>query len=530
MPYNKQKKSASVKPRDYDAESGKNRTKSKKPLPPPESSSESELSATESEVESEYEIKTRDVHRQKSKPARSRKVKPQTDSLNAKDGDEPAPEDTSAPGMNFLVALAYRQGSSAVQFDTRSFYVPDCYALFSCAYFICSLLSPNTLVHEVDPAFMSITFYLYTGHLFFYHILRIRDAAGELTREQRRCLRHYENVGPAEAWPIPTPFIGILASLGTVSPPSKYYGKIIPKLPSFTGFTADSALANIHGVTSIMRMPIIPAMQKFLYNFGHSVADFTDDILYPLANPILTPGAAGPPVVPPNTFLGHTSSAAASSLQTLFMSSGWNLPTETSVENANYPYAQKRALINRFQVPDVADNTNITGLESFLGFRDGQSVAWMKKLLSSSSTVCRFIPGSTNLSAIGTNTQEELNSTVHWTTAVARTRKADTWFRGRFNWTYSINGKVNTETSGFLYKAAASSSVNCDFSGNIIPGAIPALTHSAERTGPYFANPAQTVSVPLTLVEIVGQPDPIRNMLSHIDEHLYDNLGGRARS
>jgi hypothetical protein len=532
MPYKPTKQSK--KPRDYDAESGKNRTKGKKktPLPPPpESESEPEASDTEPEVESDYEIEIKDTHRQKSTKARPRKVKAQQDTENATHGDEDeGPSATIAPADDFLVAIAYRQGTSALQHETRSFYVPDCYALFSAAFYMCELLTANSLVHEVDPSFMSLTLYLYVAHLFYFQILRVRDVVGELTREERRCLRHYENIGPAESWPIPTPLIAIIRSLGLVQPPSKYYGKIIPKLPTFAGFTAGHSLANIHAVTSIARVPVIPAMQQFLHNFGSGAADIHDGTLYPLANPQLTPGAAGPPVVPPNTFLGLTDSRRNSHIQTLFFSSGWNRPTETSEPLLNYPYAQKRALIARMRVPTIGETATITGLESFLGFRDGQSKAWMKKLLSSGSTACRFFPGSSNLSAIATTVQEEIPTIINWTTAVARTSRDHEWFRGRNLWTYSFNGKVNTEQSGYLYKVAASASPNANFSANILPIAdVPAVTHSAERDGPYFDNPAGAVSVPLTLIESHAQPDPIRNMLTLMDENLYDNLGGRAR-
>nr|QLC36771.1 capsid protein [Sarcosphaera coronaria partitivirus] len=529
----KSQKSKPSKARNYDDESGMQRTQKKKARapPPPESSSEDEVSASDSEVEEEYDIHVKDVHRAKAPAARPRKTRAQTDTQNKTPGEEPEePVTTVAPAFNFLVALAYRQGTSAVQFDARSFWIPDCYALFSAAFFICDLLTPNSLVHEIDPAFMSITFYLYVGHLFYYQVLRVRDNAGELTREERRCLRHYENVGPAESWPVPTPMIGILSSLAMVHPPSKYYGKVIPKLPALTGFTAAESLVGIHGIAGITRIPIIPAMQQFVHYFGTDIANFTDGILYPLADPTLTAGAAGPPPVLPNVFLGLSNSTANGHIQRLFFNSGWNLPTEVEETSLNYPHALKRALIHRMNVPTIGNTATISGLESFLGFRDGQSNAWMKNLLRSSSTVCRFFPDSTNLSAIPLITQEEIITTTTWSAPAQRAGVDDKWYRGRSNWTYSMNGKVNTESSGSLYKVAASASPNASFTTSIFPVNFNAANHSAELTGPYFANPAGAVSIPLTLAEIVAQPDPVRNMLTFIDEQLYDNLGGRSRS
>lgn len=532
MPSGYRKHSKFTKPRDYDRESGKNRVQDKKKskLPPvDDSSSASELSASESEIESEYDIKIKDVHRQSIHPSRPRRVQAQQDSKNVEHGDEPLKDDnTVAPSANLLVAIAYRQGTSAVQFEQRSFYIPDCSALFAAAYSICDLLTPNSLVHEIDPSFTSITFYLYVAHLFYYHVLRVRDSTGELTREERRCLRHYENVGPAESWPVPTPMIAIIESYGMVSPPSKFYGKIIPALPSFTGLSDNHSLRNFSSVHGVQRVPCVPAMQQFVHNFGNNIADFDADILYPLANPALSPGAAGPPAIQVNAFLGLTDSSPNGEIQTLFFNSGWIQPTEASSELTNYTYELKRSLTARQQIPDIGNTATITGLESYLGFRDGQSKAWMKFLLRSSSTACRFFPGSSNLSAIGTTTQEELITQIDWNTPTPRTARNNHWYQSRDLFTYSFKGKVNTEQSGFLYKIASSASPNAQFNTSVLPSSNQASA-SAERTGPYFVNPTGSTSVPLTLVETNAQPDPIRNLLAFIDEQLYDHLGGRSR-
>ncbi|RKF71418.1 hypothetical protein GcC1_100023 [Golovinomyces cichoracearum] len=242
MPVKQCKLSRRSKARDYDSEPGMHRlsrkTKKSKPLPDP--FSESEVTASESDIESEYEIEIAEVHRQKILPSRSRKFKAQQDIKNMKSRDEPLVDESKiiAPSVNFLVALAYRQGTSAVQFDARSYFVPDCSSLFSASLCICNLLTPNPLVHEIDPGFTSIVFYLYVAHFFYYHILRVRDVAGELAREERRCLPHYENIGPSEAWPIPLPLVGILQSFGIVTPPSKNCAKIVPTLPNFNGSIA----------------------------------------------------------------------------------------------------------------------------------------------------------------------------------------------------------------------------------------------------------------------------------------------------
>jgi hypothetical protein len=279
-----------------------------------------------------------------------------------------------------------------------------------------------------------------------------------------------------------------------------------------------------------MRTPLIPAMQQFLRNFGNNTARWINGVLHPVGDATLTPGAAGPPAVPANRFVGLEDSTAAAGIdfQCLAFSPAWNKPAEGEEELLNFPYALKRSLVNRYNVPNIGNTATITGIESYLGFRDGQSNNWMRHLLRSSSTVCRFFPGSTNLSAIGVTSFEETVTPVIFNVPTQRVARNDIWFRGRSLWTYSMNGKVNAEQSGYLYKVAASASPNFHYGNHLVPGNL-AQPAQAAQDGPYFVNPAGAVSIPLTLVEIIGQPDPLRNALALMDEKLYDNLGGRAR-
>lgn len=537
MPSNK--KSAPSNSRNYDRESGKNRTKSgksRRPPPPPESELESELSASDPEVESELEIEAKETARRRTKPARKPKARPQQNQGDDDKGEEPDPsanaETSIAPAALMLTALSYRLGLSVIGQPARSFYIPDCYSLFSAAYFICDTIALNGLLHETFPGYTSVTFYLYVGHLFFYQILRIREYAGELTREERRCLRYYGNLGQPESWPVPTPLIGILSSYGMITPPSKYHSKIIPKLPNLANLStgAHTCLSHLNGVNGVMRIPIIPAMQKFLRNIGDTTADFTDDYLYPIANPVLTPGAAGPPIVPPNTFCNISDSSVATghAFNALAFSSAWNTPTESDYTHMNVDLDLKRVILARLRIPDVPAGTAIPGLELFLGFSDGRSNAWMKHLLSCAQAVSNFFPNSGTLEQIDVNAVEEMATHITWNTAVARTREADKWYRGRQNWRLELHGKVNSEQSGTMYKIAASAAPYSSYTAHVLPD-YHATLGSPLAEGPYFVNPAGETTVPLTLVEALAQHDPINNMRSYIEQHMYDNLGGRAR-
>jgi hypothetical protein len=522
MPYSDKKSASSRKSRNYDAESGKNRIKpSKKKQPVIESSSESELSVSDSEVESELEIRAKSTARTKTKPARKPKARAQQAQANEDAGEEPADDDNAASatnaGMTMLMAIAYRTGLAITSQPLRSFYVPDCYALFSAAFFMMEAVYDNSLLHETRAGFTSLGFFLYVGHLFYYHILRVRDATGNLTRVERRCLRRYAQIGSPDAWTVPAPLSGILASYGCITPPSKYYGKIVPRLPDLSPLSTGTTtgLHNLHAVHGISRVPIIPAMQLFFRNFGDStIATFLEDVLHPLPSATLSATAH---------FCGIADSRAANNpFQVLAFNAGWNSPSEREFNFANYDLDHKRTIIRRIKVPDVPDNVAISDLEKFLGFTDGASDEWMKTLLSDASSLSKFFPGSSTLEKVDVNTLEEFASTVTWSVNPARTMAANTWFHGRRNWRHALDGKVNTEQSGMLYKAVISASPHAVWTASTLP-TNHATAGSALAEGPYFVD-----APPLTLVENSSQPDPVANLKTYIEQHMYDNLGGRA--
>ena len=127
----------------------------------------------------------------------------------------------------------------------------------------------------------------------------------------------------------------------------------------------------------------------------------------------------------------------------------------------------------------------------------------MKHLLATASAVCRFFPDSATLEQVDVNTLEEFLTQVTFNRALPRVAVADTWYHERSQWTYSFKGKVNSETSGSMYKAAASAAPLALYTANVIPFP-PDTIQSPLSEGPYFVNPVGEISAPLDLVETAG--------------------------
>jgi hypothetical protein len=523
--------------RHLDAESGMNRTsthKSKRRRPLPLSSSSDEVLSSDTELESELEQPAKDDSRRKTKkvpaPAakgrkdgRSRDIKGEEDNLS--DLDKKKSSETGlkvAPHRQVLLAATYHVGISSISRPAMSSFIPSCYNFMSMVYNICSLLIDNTLVHEICPEFFTPAIYLYYSHVFYYHILRARAAAGSdvLTRFEKRVLTYYERVGPAESWPIAAPLLGFLEYFGSHKTEDPYYGWIVPKLPLFNTFGSANCLNGINAVAGISRVPLVPAYQKFLYNFGQSDTSYDDDVLYPIDQTNLDAH---------HTFCGITASTAATAnFQTLAFNLGWVIPLETGQDIGVFDYDIKHSRIRRWNVPDVTDTTPVNNLASFLGFRDDASFDWMKHLLRQAEIVNRFFPGSGYLASVPPLTTLGMATYVNYSRSVPALAGDNKWYHGRKGLTFKFYGYSNTETGFLDTKMALTVSPRATFSASAIPAI--AAQDRTEATGPFFVDDIErninTESKALPLTEGANQIDPARRFLELVSR-LYDNRAGR---
>jgi hypothetical protein len=476
---------------------------------------ESELSNSDSEIDEAYNVTTKDIARQVRTLARSRLIRPQSDNLNTAPGDEPSPEAEALAHTSklFLAASAYRQGTRVTQHVERSFYIPDCSSLFLVSAVICDLIISNQLLHELSPAFTSLAFQLYIGHLYFYHILRVRKAANVLTRVEIRVLKRYEKIGPPNSWPVPTPIIGILASYGLCIPTSGFYGMICPTIPAYDDLKTGKSLFGLATVKSVLRCPLIPHLQEFLHNYGSNEATYINDTLYPVADNTLDDDTP---------YLGIISSEETSQdFQQLAFHPSSTTPAESEFASQAFPDIAKRAYTADLNIPRIGNTARITDLEKFLGFAEGAQDQWLEPLLTMASTVTRFFPGSVTLNDIQTSTQEEMFTAVTWTSAVSRSPVTDQWTHPRESWTYSLNGLARNERSDYLFKVASSASPNANFTRTVYPTICPALTYSPRYEGPYFVDTDRGLSRPLALVQVSNDYDPLTNASSFMESQLY---------
>lgn len=524
--------------RRLDDESGMRRTapKGRSRPPPPEDLEPQEFLSSDSELESELDMPVKDDSRRKKAPpppparknfrdGRSKFIKGDED--KAEDMDDNKEAETSqkvAPHMVLLTASTYHVGISSIAYPATSSFVPYCGNLFSMVYWICSLLADNTILHEMCPEFFSPVIYLYYGHAIFYHILRARSAAGSdvLTRLEKRALTYYERVAPPESWPIAAPLLGFFHYLGAHKTENPMYGWIVPKFPVFSALTPNVSLGALNLLQGGQRIPLIPALQKLVYNFANDEADFDEGILRPVGQDGLDAN---------HTFVGMNNSTAVNGpFQALAFNSCWPIPLETGEDFGVFDFAIKRARLRRWNIPDVPDNEDNSTLTGFLGFRDGFPFDWMKHLLQNASIVNRFFPGSGNLSDVPPLTTLGMATHVKYKCVTPAAAVQDKWFHTREGLTFRFYGYSNTDQGLTDTKMALTVSVNSEFDATNDHRVRPPTgrTDGPLRSGPFFvdgANPAIERKEQV-VTEGANQTDPARRFLELISP-MYDNRAGR---
>jgi len=533
-------KPAPRKARNVDDESGMNRTKSRtqprngKPPPPKYSVDTEEESAGSQTDTSEEEFagkhykddSRRKVKEKKPVSRRNKNVRPVNNAQeqDASDVDEPQKsETTTSDHTNFQLAMAYRTGFTVISFTTESQYIPDVSALFTVLHHMTGVLSENTLLHEVIPAYHTVAINTFYAHAVFFQILRVRGDANLLSRVERRALRRYESVGPLESWEIATPLIGYFQALGRIVPEGGKYGQIVPRFPDYDNLAhaTTRGLARIEHIHGVARLPIMPALHTFLRNLGTGTATYIDGTLFPTTTATLAA---------PVSFMGITASTAATAnFQTLAVSAGWKQPQESGVETYNMINDQKKANIARWKIPEFAATKNIVDIETFLGLDDAMSVSWMRALLRMSSSFNNFFPGSVSLANIPPITRIETvcHITAYPRRAINRLTPADdTWYHQREGWVLDLQGSDLRPDAQAQYQIAMTVTTRLTYDTTLLPAAtVPVAAFSSLADGDYF----DATTSPRVELECHKQPDPIEQAPAIIESKMYDNLGGRAK-
>jgi hypothetical protein len=427
---------------------------------------------------------------------------------------------TTGTSFTFLLAIGRNSVEDPISHPKVSTYIPDSGNMFMTIHYMVQAFGENTRLFEICPDFSSIAFSLYYGYLYYYQILRARDAVGVLTRLERRSLKIFESIGKPESWPIATPLAGFVQALGSCESPDKMYSYVAPSFPDFSKLTAAESLSTIHLVEGVSRAPLIPAQQEMLHRFGRDTLHYNDDTLR--FEPTTTP------LSDTNQFLGiKRSLATTANFQTLAFNQAWDYPHETSEPIGNYTIGQRQARTRRWNIPTITDTSNLNALENFL-FGDGSQVTWIRQLQRISAHVNNFFPGSTNLGAIPPTTTMENFTSVHFRIKSAthhRIPVTDRWVTTRSNWIMTTKAKYFGDTSTPLVVASKSTATNSSFDVSVVP-ALVALSYQSQHVGPYFVNDAGTdVSVPVTQSEGVDQQDPTVRISEIINSSMYNNRG-----
>lgn len=537
---NRQRSTKMVRVRNLDEESGKDRTRSRRRDAPPrysvdtEDESDSPGSQTDSETEKFLQKKQKDDSRapkpkRKPKDQRIRSVRPtdEPEEAGAEDVEEvkkPEPATTASHAL-LLTAMSYRMGFIKRDYPHINQYFPDVTTMFDILGEMTTVISSNSLLHEVFPAYTSVALHLYYGHVVFYHILRVREDNGRLGRIERRCLRAYQQIGPPESWPVATPLIGYIQALGAVIIEGGKYGRILPALPDYSNLKADHGLQGIEAVQGSARLPIIPALTQFLYNYAQKLTHFDDDdgFLYPTKAKKLA-DADG------KRFVGLISSAAdAKDFQALTYSSSWFLPNEQETDTFMMNTAQKQGIVRRWGIRPFGDGSTIQELDKFLGLNDDMEPSWLKNLLVCAEEANKFFPGSVNLSTIPLHTRVENVSLITISSKSGKDavlKGADTWYTTRKNWRIKLSGTTIREDAQIAYQMASSIMIRTTYKASVIPATI--ANAFAERTfhaeEDNFFHPDTAPREEMYCEEMT---DPFELALQLIEGKMYDKFGGR---
>lgn len=459
--------------------------------------------------------------RKEQKPGQAEDLPGAEEKMDEVDTKPRGPEERKvATHIAIIQASVYHVGVSIIARPSLSEYIPTAYNMFTMLLHMAELLAENTYLHEICPDFFSPSLYLYYSHVVYFQILRARQAAGPgiLTRLEKRILTNYERIGPAEAWPIAAPLIGFVQALGCHKPADTYYSWIVPKLPDFSQFGANAGLTNLAAVTGMLRLPIVPAYQKLLRNFGSNTARYQNGSLNP--QPTVDAG---------NTFIGiGATTSTTAPFVSLTNNLCWIPAAETGQDYGIIKTAVKRARIGRYNVPDRADNVSLDNVENFLGFDPNHSFNWMAMPVKIASIVNRFFPGSTNLSQIPPMTT--LSTYTHVVMSRTAPTLADgTWYYKREGIKEAFYGFSNTEEGVLETRLGLGFAVNseftADFFGSGVANADPA------RSGPFFLDDPNRVATRernATFLNEGSDEDDTTLRYSELLTQYFDHTGGKA--
>jgi hypothetical protein len=537
MPRDDKSSKKRSKTRNLDEESGMKRTQSRTTVQPPKYSVDTEPeddgNFTDSSVEEFLQKSHKDDSRApkpkpKPKGKRNLDVRPTNAPEEADDEDvdkvEEQKQAETSSHMEMLLAATYRLGFVKRDYPHKSQYIPDTGNLFTTLSEMLTTASSNSRLHEVYPAFTSIAIQVYYAHAVFYHILRVRQNCGELGRIERRAHRAYEQIGAPESWPVATPLIGYFQALGSIIPEGGKYGQILPALPNYGTLTEKKGLTGLHSTQGAGRLPLVPALVKYLYNYAHNLGKFetNDGYYYPLKAKKLE-DADG------KRFIGLNDSKKDNyDFQSLAHSSSWFHAKESEIDTFMMSTQQKQMLTKRWGVRTFNDTDDLRGLDQFLGLDEDKQPNWMINLLKCATAFNDFFPGSVTLATVPLISRVENVSQITVTSRAGTDRTVehdDVWFTTRNNWQIALKGTVIREDSQRAYQAAAALMIRPTYTAQAKPAA--AQNSLKDRTygtddGYFYAD-----SKPSTEMENTAQDDPMILIGQIIDSKMYDRFGGR---
>jgi len=351
--------------------------------------------------------------------------------------DQPSTETTAFGSNDFQAYWALETGYDLEEeiFEEANTWTPNSFAMFEILNQMQEFVVDNRVVIKHHPEYLDYAVACYYSMLFFIQILRAREAAGQLTGEERSFLKRFRASYPEESLVVAGPLVPYFSTITSTLLPDNRYNWIVPTIATgltetltttTTGSGRTLKETNVfHDADgSIYLQPMFPYMISILrfatdkYMATH-LSDaltsdpqesrfFNEDGLWIAGNCIDAQTLFG--------FNFHIGTDTAAPYH-IFNTQGLHYPFHAQVDQMDVIHNKwKSSAFNKGITiccsPDTSNTETMTekntkGLDNFLCSPKSKNLDWFRSLLNQAVTQARFIKNVSNLSRINPTSGQE---------------------------------------------------------------------------------------------------------------------------
>jgi len=297
---------------------------------------------------------------------------------------------STAPHL-MMAAAALHISYHTVKFPVVSTFIPNCFVMFEILSAMHKTVCENTYLYRVAPDYLTILSRAYYSVLWFIHILRARQAVGNLTSKESSFVRRFERSFPFESLPIAGPLVMYFSSLGAVKTDDPMYNWICPALPAALGPTkaSDATGSNY----SRILYPWFPAIISLFHsirnstNITTSMNDNEEFIPFNIEHGGTFAGITFPPVT--------QTTQHETRIKNYLLLQGINKAPEQLLSTLK----RVQPLLRRMQsVPVISPETDLSDISSFLLMAGDAN--WFHSIIAIATKEASFFKSTTKFSDI----------------------------------------------------------------------------------------------------------------------------------